>query len=96
MPSDVKKGTLFSLGADYYEVGRWSGLLAARVLRGENPANIPVENYLPQQLAVNRTALEPLAPGWTLPAEWLSRADVVVDASGVRRLWHRTCSQGTR
>jgi ABC-type uncharacterized transport system substrate-binding protein len=85
MPSDVKKGSLFSLGADYYEVGRWSGLLAARVLRGEDPAKIPVENYLPEQLAVNRATLEPLGSGWTLPAEWLTRAEVVVDASGVHQ-----------
>ena len=53
MPGDVKQGVMFSLGADYFEVGRNSGLLAARILDGENPADIPVENVVPKQLALN-------------------------------------------
>ncbi len=84
MPSDVKQGALFALGADYYEVGRADGALAARVLRGENPADIPVENYVPEQLALNLPAVEGLGADWSLPAEWRSRAALIVDESGVR------------
>src|SRR5262245_31336216 len=84
MPSDVKRGALFCLGADYYEVGRTSGLLAARVLRGENPANVPVENVVPEQLAVNTTIPAELEQPWQLPADWISRADVAIDEAGVR------------
>ncbi len=84
MPGDVRKGALFSLGADYHEVGRVSGHLAARVLRGTSPAEIPVENFLPEQLAVNRPALEGLEPAWTIPADWLSRAEIVVDKNGIQ------------
>jgi ABC-type uncharacterized transport system substrate-binding protein len=78
MPSDAEKGSLFSLGADYHEVGRLSGLLAAKVLRGTSPASVPVENVLPEQLAVNTTATEGLTRMWTIPAKWLDRADIVV------------------
>src|SRR5260221_9940213 len=49
MPSDVRKGALLSLGADYHEVGRLSGHLAAKVLSGASPAGIPVENVMPEQ-----------------------------------------------
>jgi len=87
MPSDAQKGSLFSLGADYHEVGRLSGRLAAKVLRGANPANIPVENLLPEQLAINSKAANGLEPAWTIPQKWLDRADIVVDDSGVS---HRT------
>src|SRR5262245_51810413 len=34
MASESKKGALFSLGADYYEVGKFGGHIAAKVLRG--------------------------------------------------------------
>jgi putative ABC transport system substrate-binding protein len=84
MPTDVHKGALFSLGADYHEVGRVSGLLAAKILRGTSPAGIPVDNLLPEQLAVNTTALSGLEPTWTIPKPWLERADIVVDESGTR------------
>ena len=84
MPSDVQKGALFSLGADYHEIGRLAGHLAAKVLRGTSPAGIPVDNLLPQQLAVNTAALKGIDLAWQIPREWLDRADIVVDESGVR------------
>jgi ABC-type uncharacterized transport system substrate-binding protein len=84
MPSYAESGALFSLGADYHELGRLSGHLAAKVLRGTSPAGIPVENLLPQQLAINTAALQGIDPAWRIPREWLDRADIVVDESGVR------------
>jgi len=83
MPADVEKGALFALGADYYEVGRLAGHLAAKVLRGTSPAGIPVDNVLPERLAVNTTRLQGLEPAWVIPDDWLGRADVVVDEAGV-------------
>src|SRR5205809_635930 len=41
LPPSVRRGTLFDLGSDYMEVGRTVGQLAADVLDGKNPANIP-------------------------------------------------------
>lgn len=83
MPSDVKQGALFSLGADYYEVGRASGRLAAKVLKGKKPADIPVENFVPRQLAINQVAQKQFSREWEFGPDWAERAAVVVDDSGV-------------
>lgn len=83
LPVDVEQGVLFSLGADYTEVGRAAGLLAARILKGESPTDIPVENYAPQQLAINLVVAAKFAPNWTIASEWKKRAATIVDASGV-------------
>jgi ABC-type uncharacterized transport system substrate-binding protein len=85
MPSDAGRGALFALGADYFEVGRTSGVLAARVLKGTNPADVPVENLLPKQLAVNTRGTAGLAPSWSIPPDWLTRADIVVLENGTTR-----------
>jgi ABC-type uncharacterized transport system substrate-binding protein len=85
MPSYAENGALFSLGADYHEIGRLSGHLAAKILGGMSPAGIPVDNLLPQQLAINTVALQGIDPAWQIPREWLDRADIVVDESGVRK-----------
>lgn len=83
MPSDVKKGALLSYGADYYEVGRESGKLAARVLRGEDPRDIPVENLVPGTLALNLLSLEGLRHPWDISGKWLHEAKTRIDADGV-------------
>lgn len=69
MPLTIKAGGLFDLGANYHEVGRAVGELAADVLDGKSPAEIPVENYVPQVFLYNETALEGLKDKWTIPAE---------------------------
>lgn len=84
-PNDVNRGSLFSVGADYYEVGRAAGVLAARVLRGERPVDIPVMNYVPEQIAINFVNLDGLDSGWKLPQEWTRTAQIVVDKEGTRR-----------
>jgi ABC-type uncharacterized transport system substrate-binding protein len=83
LPPAVKRGTLFDLGANFYDIGRETGLLAARVLKGADPATIPVRDYIPERIAVNRLALQGLRDPWQLPADLVARADVVLDASGV-------------
>ena len=90
MPSDVKQGALFSTGADYYEVGRSSGQLAGRVLNGASTADIPVENLVPEQLAINLVALDAFKDDWTFGADWSSKAKIVVDKSGVHEEKHET------
>ncbi len=82
VPPNVTKGTLFDLGANFYEVGRLVGDLAANVLSGTDPATLPVLNSVPAKLAVNTTALKGLRDNWRIPAEVLSRADLVVDQTG--------------
>ena len=82
IPPTVKKGTLFDVGANYPEIGRAVGNLAADVLDGRRPAEIPVENLVPESLAVNRLALEGLKDAWQLPEPVVQRASVFIDATG--------------
>src|SRR5437867_773233 len=82
IPPTAKKGALFDLGANYYEIGKATGNLAADVLEGRGPAEIPVENLLPESLVVNRLALDGLKDPWQLPEAIVQRASIVIDASG--------------
>src|SRR5262245_425279 len=82
IPPTAKKGGLFDLGANYHEIGRATGNLAAEVLEGRRPADIPIENLVPEMLVVNRLALEGLKDPWKLPEDILQRASVVIDATG--------------
>ena len=83
MPSDVKQGVVFALGADYFEVGRSGGLLAGRVLGGADPAGIAVENFVPEQLAINEVALEPFKATWRFGPDWRQKSKLVIDRAGV-------------
>lgn len=82
IPGNAAKGTLLDLGANYYEVGRETGRLAARALAGESLAQIPVTLSVPPKLLVNQTALAGLRDPWKLSPELLARADTVIDAQG--------------
>ncbi len=68
-------GALIVLARDYEESGRESGALAARVMRGENPAQIPLEWFSKTSLVVNRDAAREL--GIELPAELVRAANDV-------------------
>ena len=74
MPPNVKKGSLFDLGANYYEVGLAVGNLAADVLDGKNPADVPVENFAPELFLINETALAGLRDTWSIPPSVRKRA----------------------
>ena len=52
-PSDVERGAFLSIGADYDEVGKETARTAIRVIRGEAPAVIPINNYVPEKMFVN-------------------------------------------
>lgn len=52
-PKDVERGAFLSIGADYDEVGRETGRAAIRVIRGEDPKTIPINDYVPEKIAVN-------------------------------------------
>ena len=74
LPPSVSRGTLFDLGSDYMEVGRHVGQLAADVLDGKNPADIPVENFVPEVFLFNETILGSLKDRWTIPDAVRKRA----------------------
>jgi ABC-type uncharacterized transport system substrate-binding protein len=82
MPGNTKRGGLFDVGANYGEVGRKVGLVAARVLKGEQIAAIPWERAIPPKTSLNLTATQGLKSTWAFPSAMVEAADSVIDASG--------------
>jgi ABC-type uncharacterized transport system substrate-binding protein len=82
VPPCVDRGSLFDLGANFYEVGKDTGALAASILKGADPAKIPVRNVVPGKLLVNKLALNGLKQQWRLPDDLVASADVVIDETG--------------
>lgn len=73
----VRRGAVATLGFDYYHVGRQTGEIVLRVLRGESPGTIPVRNAVGTDLVVNPGAAA--AMGLTLPPAVVARAKTVVE-----------------
>ena len=72
----VPRGAIAALGFNYYDVGRQTGKIVARVLKGEKPGDIAVEGIEKTELAVNPKSAE--AMGVTLPADLIAEAKTVV------------------
>jgi len=74
----VKNGALITYGIDYYELGKQTGAMAVKVLKGEaKPADMPVETQKDLKLIINKKSAERF--GVTLPEELLSRANEVIE-----------------
>ncbi len=93
IPPNVRRGALFDIGANYFEVGRLTGLLAGEILHGRSPASVPIENVMPEVLAVNRQAARDLRPGWSVPDDLIERAHMVINADGSERAQPARVSQ---
>jgi putative ABC transport system substrate-binding protein len=73
----VPRGAIAALGFNYYDLGRQTGKIVARVLKGEKPGALPVESVKTTQLYVNPGAAK--AMGITLPDAVTKRAKVIID-----------------
>ena len=73
----VKSGGLISYGADQDEGYRLLGVYAARVLKGEKPMNMPVQQSTKTRLVINLKAAKTL--GLTIPTPLLGRAEDIVE-----------------
>ncbi|HEU4987557.1 MAG TPA: ABC transporter substrate-binding protein [Rhizobiaceae bacterium] len=73
----VERGSLAALGFNYYDVGKQTGEVVVRVLKGENPGEIPVKVAAGTDLVINKGAAERM--GVTLPESVVSRATKVVE-----------------
>lgn len=76
-PEHAKKGALFGLGANYYDVGLAGGNIAADILEGKNPSDIPIQNVVPEKLFINTKALKGLKGNWNIAENLLQRADSI-------------------
>jgi putative ABC transport system substrate-binding protein len=63
----VRAGALAALSCDYADVGRQTGELVARVLRGEAPGDVPVSAPRTVSLAINLRSAEHL--GVAIPSD---------------------------
>lgn len=82
IPKAGGSGALFELGADYDAIGHQAGYLAADVLDGRNPREIPVENVIPVTLQINKLALKSLRENWRFSDDMLQRASLTIDENG--------------
>lgn len=73
----VEQGACLALTNDHFDGGRESALLAARVMRGERPADIPYRSVSKTRLVVNPASAREV--GLILPDSVLKRADQVVE-----------------
>lgn len=65
-PYKVYGNALFGLGANYDDVGRLAGQLAADILSGQPTQEMGVENIVPRKLVVNQQAVSNLKDKWVL------------------------------
>ena len=73
----VADGGLISYGFDAIDEFRRAAQYVDRILKGEKPANLPVQATVKYELVINLKAAKAL--GLDLPASVLARADEVIE-----------------
>jgi putative ABC transport system substrate-binding protein len=71
-PDSVKRGAVAAYGFDYYDLGKQTGEMAAKVLAGTPISQIPVEFAKNLQLSINEKAAA--AQGVTIPQDLVDKA----------------------
>ncbi|CAM5785594.1 ABC transporter substrate binding protein [Brevibacillus borstelensis] len=72
----VKRGAVATYGIDYYQIGKQTGEMASRILKGQKVADTPVEVSKQADLYINEKAAETF--GLTVPEALKSQAKEIV------------------
>lgn len=74
----VNRGTVATIGLDYYKLGRQTGEMALQILSGKaKPQNMPVETQDQKDIIINLKAAKAL--GVTIPQSLIDRAAEVIE-----------------
>ena len=73
----VNRGALAALGFNYFDVGKQTGEVVVRVLKGEKPGDIPVRVAAGTDLVINKKAAEKM--GVTFPESITKRATKTIE-----------------
>ena len=75
--NSVEQGAIATLGIDYYQLGKQTGSMAARILNGSNPAEMPVESSKQLKLYINKKSAEEI--NLKIPEDLLESADIIFE-----------------
>lgn len=73
----VARGAVAALGFNYFDVGKQTGAVVVRVLKGEKPGDIPAKVAVGTDLVLNKKAAA--AAGVTFPESALKRATKIIE-----------------
>jgi putative ABC transport system substrate-binding protein len=75
-PGEVERGACAGTGADFYEWGRESGKMAAQIIRGKKPQDIPIQKLSSNKLYLNLSAAK--VQGVKFPEELVRKASKII------------------